>query len=112
MYLKSVAASRDTSEMIDEYDYFRVDAIGEKGGAPATVTYFVTTWNDRTTGIPSGRDTAVPPSITANWLATGKIKARGTLPPEACIEPEPFFRELGKRKILVEEQLQDNLRYY
>jgi len=112
MYLKAVAASRDSSEVLDEYDYFRIDVDGEKNGAPATVTYFVTTWNDRETGISSGRDTAVPPSITANWLVSGKIKKRGTLPPEACIDPEPFFRELGRRKILVEEQLQDSNRYY
>jgi len=112
MYLRAVASSRDSSEAVDEYDYFRVDVIGQKSGAPATVTYFVTTWNDKETGIPSGRDTAVPPSITADWLAGGKIKERGTLPPEACIDPVPFFRELGKRKILVEEQLQDSTRYY
>lgn len=112
MYLRAVASSRDSSETVDEYDYFRVDVIGQKSGAPATVTYFVTTWNDKETGIPSGRDTAVPPSITAAWLASGKIKERGTLPPEACIDPGPFFRELGKRKILVEEQLQDSTRYY
>jgi saccharopine dehydrogenase-like NADP-dependent oxidoreductase len=54
----------------------------------------------------------VPPSITANWLATGKIKERGTLPPEACIEPEPFFKELGKRKILVDEEVQSAATYY
>jgi len=112
MYLRAVASSRDSSDVVDEYDYFRVDVLGEKSGAPATVTYFVTTWNDRDSGIPSGRDTAVPPSITADWLTSGKIKERGTLPPEACIDPEPFFRELGKRKILVEEQLQDSQRYY
>ncbi len=112
MYLKAVASSRDSTEVVDEYDYFRIDVEGAKNNAPATVTYFVTTWNDRETGIPSGRDTAVPPSITANWLASGKIKKRGTLPPEACIDPAPFFRELGKRKILVEEQLQDSRKYY
>lgn len=112
MYLKAVASSRESSEIIDEYDYFRIDVTGEKDDAPAMVTYFVTTWNDRVTGISSGRDTAVPPSVAADWLVKGKIKERGTLPPEACIEPEPFFMELGKRKILVEEQLKDTRRYY
>ncbi len=106
MYLKAVASSRESHDVIDEYDYFRIDVEGEKDGLPSTITYFVRTWNDRQTGIPSGRDTAVPPSITANWLATGKIRARGTIPPEACIDPEPFFRELGKRKILVDEEVQ------
>jgi lysine 6-dehydrogenase len=112
MYLDALASSRDSSEVLDEYDFFRVDVKGEKGGLPATVTYFVRTWNDRETGLPSGRDTAVPPSVTADWLVKGKIKERGTLPPEACIDPEPFFRELGKRKILVEEEAQNSRRFY
>ena len=112
MYLDAVASSRDSAEVVDEYDFFRVDVLGEKDGTPAEATYFVKTWNDRKTGAPSGRDTAVPPSITAHWLAKGKIKARGTLPPEACIEPEPFFRELGKRGIQVEEEVQSSRRFY
>jgi saccharopine dehydrogenase-like NADP-dependent oxidoreductase len=62
--------------------------------------------------IPSARDTSVPPSIVANWLATGKISKRGTLPPEACVDPEPFFRELGRRKIMVEEELQFTKPFY
>lgn len=112
MYLDALASSRSSTEVVDEYDFFRVDVTGEKAGTPAEVTYFVKTWNDRETGIPSGRDTAVPPSIAADWLVRGKIKSRGTLPPEACIEPEPFFRELGKRKILVEEEAQSSRRFY
>lgn len=112
MYLDAVASSRQSTEVIDEYDYFRIDVIGKKQGMPATVTYFVRTWNDRETGISSGRDTAVPPSITANWLSTGRIKNRGTLPPEACIEPEPFFKELGRRKIFVDEELVSGTKYY
>lgn len=112
MYLNAVASSRQSTEVVDEYDYFRVDVIGKKDGMPSTVTYFVRTWNDRETGISSGRDTAVPPSITADWLAQGRIKKRGTLPPEACIDPEPFFKELGRRKINVDEELQSGTRYY
>lgn len=112
MYLEAVASARESSGAVDEYDYFRVDVIGRKAGTPAQATYFVRTWNDRKTGLSSGRDTAVPPSITANWLATGKIKERGTLPPEACIEPEPFFRELGRRGILVDEEAQSSRRFY
>lgn len=112
MYLDSVASSRNSTEVVDEYDFFRVDVTGKKDGTPAQVTYFVRTWNDRKTGLPSGRDTAVPPSVTADWLVKGKIRDRGTLPPEACIEPEPFFKELGKRRIWVEEELQSSKRYY
>ncbi|MGQ9586878.1 MAG: saccharopine dehydrogenase NADP-binding domain-containing protein [Thermoplasmata archaeon] len=112
MYLKSVEASRESIQSVDEFDYFRIDVDGTKGGKDASVTYYVRTWNDPEKGIPSARDTAVPPSIVANWLTTGKIEKRGTLPPEACVEPEPFFRELAKRKILVEEELEETKAYY
>ena len=98
--------------MIDEFDFFRVDVTGKKDGRDARATYYIRTWNDPETGISSARDTAVPPSITADWLVTGKIKNRGTLPPEACIDPAPFFKELAKRKILVDEELQFTNSFY
>ena len=105
MYLKSVESTRDATQSVDEFDYFRIDVDGQKGGKRTRVQYFVKTWNDPETGVPSARDTSVPPSITADWLTRGKITKRGTLPPEACIDPEPFFQELAKRKILVEEKI-------
>jgi saccharopine dehydrogenase-like NADP-dependent oxidoreductase len=102
MYLKSVDTNRDSTHSVDEFDYFRIDVDGKKAGKDTRVTYLVRTWNDPETGVPSARDTSVPPSITADWLTKGKISRRGTLPPEACIDPEPFFAELAKRKIFVE----------
>ena len=112
MYLDTLAKARKSTDVVEEYDYFRVDVEGKKDRLPARCTMFVRTWNDRRTGIASARDTAVPPSITANWLVSGKIDKRGVLPPEACIDPEPFFRELGKRKILVDEELQVSSKFY
>ena len=112
MYLNAVDSGRDSEQLIDEYDYFRIDIEGQKDDLPARATYYIRTWNDNETGISSGRDTATPPSIAADWLATGKIKKRGVLPPEACIEPEPFFEELGKRKILVDEEVMLSSRFY
>jgi saccharopine dehydrogenase-like NADP-dependent oxidoreductase len=105
MYLKSVDTNRDSTHSVDEFDYFRIDVDGKKAGKDTRVTYLVRTWNDPETGVPSARDTSVPPSITADWLTKGKISRRGTLPPEACIDPEPFFAELAKRKIFVEESV-------
>jgi lysine 6-dehydrogenase len=112
MYLRAVEASREAIQTMDEFDYFRIDVVGKKDGRDATATYYVKTWNDSEKGIPSGRDTSVPPSIVANWLVNGKINKRGTLPPEACIDPEPFFKELGKRKIMVDEEFQYSKSYY
>lgn len=42
-------------------------------------------------------DTGVPPSIAAQWIATGKIKAKGVVAPEQCIDPLPYFKELNLR---------------
>ena len=114
MYLRSVEASRDALaiESEEEFDYFRIDVDGTKDGKDARVTIFVKTWSDLEKKLPSGRDTSVPPSIVADWLVRGKIDKRGVLPPEACIDPEPFFRELGKRGILVEEQVRHTKAYY
>lgn len=43
--------------------------------------------------------TGTPASVAAQWLAHGRIRARGVVPPELCIEPLPFFKELRTRGI-------------
>lgn len=40
---------------------------------------------------------ASPPAIVARWLAQGKVKATGVLPPERAVEAGPFFRDLESR---------------
>jgi saccharopine dehydrogenase (NAD+, L-lysine-forming) len=42
--------------------------------------------------------TGAAPAIAAIWLAEGRIDP-GVYPPEACIDPEPFFKELEKLEI-------------
>jgi saccharopine dehydrogenase-like NADP-dependent oxidoreductase len=42
--------------------------------------------------------TGVAPARAASWLAEGRIPP-GVYPPEAVIEPEPFFKELEEREI-------------
>jgi saccharopine dehydrogenase-like NADP-dependent oxidoreductase len=37
--------------------------------------------------------TGVAPAIAAVWLAEGRVDP-GVFPPEACLDPEPFFKEL------------------
>jgi saccharopine dehydrogenase-like NADP-dependent oxidoreductase len=44
--------------------------------------------------------TGVAPSIVAQWLASGRLSKRGVFPPEAIVEPLPFFRELEHRGIV------------
>ena len=106
MYKTAVERGRRSPPPHKEYEYdaFKIDVHGTRGKSPATTTYNIITWNDAENGIPSSRDTSVPPSIAAYWQVTGRIKKPGVYPPEATIDPGPFFVELGKRKIMVQEE--------
>jgi lysine 6-dehydrogenase len=95
-----------------EYDAFRIDVFGLRKESPITVTYHIITWNDPKRGISSARDTAVPPSVVSEWQATGKIKEAGVFPAEAVVDPIPFFLEVGKRKIRVEEHSTETRKFY
>ncbi len=64
---------------------------GKKGGK--TVTYRVGTLTCKG-ALPTG----VAPARAAIWLADGRI-APGVHPPEAVLDPEPFFKELEEREI-------------
>jgi saccharopine dehydrogenase-like NADP-dependent oxidoreductase len=46
--------------------------------------------------------TASPAAAAVRLLARGEIEARGALPPERCLEPEPMFAELESRGCRVE----------
>lgn len=87
---------------IKDIEILRVTLLGIKNGKKKKVTVdcvakSITRWN-----APAGTvDTAVPPSIIAQMIANGKIHAHGVLPPESCVEPEEFFRELRKRGMKV-----------
>jgi saccharopine dehydrogenase (NAD+, L-lysine-forming) len=114
MYQRAILKSRGESPPHKEYEYdaFRIDVIGCLRESPATITYHIITWNDPERGISSARDTAVPPSIVSYWQATGKIRSAGVFPPEAVVDPVPFFLEAGKRKIRVEEHFTETRKFY
>jgi saccharopine dehydrogenase-like NADP-dependent oxidoreductase len=46
--------------------------------------------------------TGVAPSIVAQWLASGQLAGPGVFPPEAIVEPLPFFEEMEKRGIVTQ----------
>jgi len=73
----------------------RVDVIGQQGGQPRTVTFRTVDKMKRLTGIPA--------AIGAWMLAQGQVQAKGVYAPEGCLEPEPFFAELARRDIKIEE---------
>jgi saccharopine dehydrogenase-like NADP-dependent oxidoreductase len=114
MYQRAIAKSRHEAPPRGEYEYdaFKIDVFGTSKGAPATVTYDIITWNDPEKGIPSSRDTSVPPAVVSHWQGTGKIKPPGVFPPESTVDPEAFFKEMGKRKIRVEEHFTETRKFY
>lgn len=114
MYQRAIAKSRHDTPPHEEYEYdaFRIDVSGARKESPATVTYHIITWNDPERSIPSARDTSVPPAVVSQWQATGKIKDPGVFPAEATVDPEPFFIEMGKRKIRVAEHFTETKKFY
>jgi len=114
MYQRAISKSRHDTPPKEEYEYdaFRIDVFGARKGTPATVTYHIITWNDPERGIPSARDTSVPPAVVSYWQGIEKIKEPGVFPAEATVDPEPFFIEMGKRKIRVEEHSTETKKFY
>ena len=56
-------------------------------------------WEDATCNI----DTGFPAAIVAEMIADGRINEPGMYSPEFVVPPEPFFQELGTRKIAIYE---------
>lgn len=114
MYQIAISKSRSEPQPCEEYEYdaFRIDIFGLRGKSPATVKYHIITWNDPEGGLSSARDTAVPPSVISQWQGTGKIRAAGVFPPEAVVDAAPFFTEVAKRKIRIEEYFTETRKFY
>jgi lysine 6-dehydrogenase len=82
---------------IDEYEVLRVSVRGTREGAPVEDVS-----DCHVPGIPAWKlgvdvDTGCPPSIVAQMLISGEIDARGVLPPEKAVPPDPFFAALASR---------------
>ena len=76
----------------------RVEFFGEEDGAKAHLVYDCFSGPHLKWGI-GGRPlgTGVPASLGAQWLGRGAVKEIGVLPPELCIDPQPFLHELSER---------------
>lgn len=89
-----------------DMEYIRVELFGKKSGKDVELTLDAVAHSDAKAGISAGTlNTAVPPSIVAQMITKRQVKARGVLPPEACIDPKLFFNELSKRNIKVYKQM-------
>ena len=86
---------RTTGPAID-YGVRRVRLEGEVDGRTVALTYDCVSGPHQKWQI-GGRalGTGVPASLGAQWLAGGRVKEKGVHPPERCIDPEPFLRELS-----------------
>lgn len=88
---------------VKDIEILRVKLIGLKNRHRKAITVDCIARSNSQWNSPAGTvDTAVPPSIIAQMMVKGAIKAIGVLPPEQCIPPEPFFRELRKRGMKIE----------
>jgi saccharopine dehydrogenase-like NADP-dependent oxidoreductase len=90
----------------DDWEVTRIIAIGKKDGKKVSYTMdsifrSKAEWRATAGEVAVG----VPASIAAQMLARGDIKVKGALPPENCIDPEPFMAELAKRDIRVLETI-------
>lgn len=52
-----------------------------------------------------GYKTALPLALAAVMVAEGKVDRRGILPPEACLDPEPFIHRLEEGGLQVTDDL-------
>jgi len=86
-----------TSATRDEFEVLRVTARGTRQRVRVEDTIDCLVSGVPRWGVGVDIDTGAPPSIVAQMLLDGSIAARGVLPPERCIEPQPFFRALSQR---------------
>lgn len=96
------------SEEPPDVDVQRCEVLGSKGGEPARVVLDSISRPRKEWGVGGGTvGTGTPPSIAAQWLASGRITARGVVPPEVAVEPLAFFAELraNRRGIKVYEEI-------
>lgn len=91
-----IDAAPKPAEPILDVDVQRCEVTGLRGGKRATLTYDCVDRPNLEWRIDGGTvGTGTPPSIAAQWIGSGKVQARGVVPPERAIDPEPYFRELG-----------------
>jgi saccharopine dehydrogenase-like NADP-dependent oxidoreductase len=88
----------------DDYETTRVQVFGEKKKQKVVYNADVIfppkkEWRASC----SQYDVGIPASIAAQMIAKGDISVKGAVPPEVCVDPEPFIAELAKRNIKVYE---------
>ena len=85
----------------DEYEILRVRLSGTRAGRRVEDVLDCHVPGMPEWGVGVDIDTGAPPSIAAQMLLDGTITARGVLAPEAAVPPQPFFRELNRRRMQI-----------
>jgi lysine 6-dehydrogenase len=71
---------------------------GTRAGKPVVGKVETTCWPHKEWGVSGGTVlVASPPAIVARWLAGGRIRQAGVLPPEQVVDAAPFFKDLEAR---------------
>lgn len=80
----------------NDWEFTILTVYGNKIANPVKLTYLIVLppkadWrmSCAQTGV------GIPSSTAAVMIASGEIMQRGVLPPESCIEPEPFFQKIS-----------------
>ena len=71
---------------------------GTKDGKKIQIEHWICDYSDEVTGLTSmQRTTGFTASIVGQMIASGRLTARGVLPPELGVPKLPFFEEIQKR---------------
>jgi len=71
---------------------------GTKDGKKLQIEHFICDYSDEKTGLTSmQRTTGFTASIVGQMIVSGKLTAKGVLPPELGVPKLPFFEEIQKR---------------
>ena len=106
--VRALLASSPTSQENATWAYgLVVEVRGVRQGRGLTCTYRnqhppQKTWGGRAAYF---KNVGIPLSIGAQLIASGQATAAGVRPPELAIPTAPFFRELARRGIVVEETI-------
>ncbi len=84
-----------------------VEVVGQRAGRRVTCTYRSQHPPQEEWGGEAAyfKNVGIPLSIGAQMIAHGQTTGRGVLPPERAFPTQPFFTELARRGITVEEQI-------
>lgn len=87
---------------INDIEFLRVELNGKTNGKKKKLVAYCRSSANKEWNFAAGAwNTGAAASVFTQMLAKGFIEQKGTLPPEKCVEPPPFFAELKKRNMKV-----------